>query len=108
MRAGSGGGWDGRHPGISGNRVAQGGEDADAVFGGGGDVAADGVPVPGGLLGAEPAGDLLLGLGWAHVPLGLVGRWWYPQVRKEPEHIVLAVVQAFQQQPGGRLLLLRA
>ena len=34
----------------------QSGEDADAVLGGGGDVAADGVPVPGGLLGAESVG----------------------------------------------------
>ncbi len=39
-----------------------GGEDVGAVLGGGGDVAADGVPVAGDLLGAEPAGDLLLGL----------------------------------------------
>ena len=38
---------DGRHPGISGEGVADGGEDADAVLGGGGDVAADGVPVRG-------------------------------------------------------------
>jgi hypothetical protein len=34
-----------------------------AVLGGGGDADADGVPVAGGLLGAEPTGDLLLGLG---------------------------------------------
>jgi hypothetical protein len=38
---------DGRHPGVSGESVAQGGEDAGAVLGGGGDVAADGVPVAG-------------------------------------------------------------
>jgi hypothetical protein len=68
----SGAGGDGWHPGVSGERVAQGGEDADAVLGGGGDVAADGIPVPGGLLGAEPAGNLLLGLGRAQVAFGLI------------------------------------
>jgi len=40
----SGAGRDGWHPGVSGERVAQGGEGADAVLGGGGEVAADGVP----------------------------------------------------------------
>src|SRR5580700_4865351 len=87
----SAGGGDGRHPGIPGERVAQGGEDADAVLGGGGNVAADGVPVPGGLLGAEPAGDLLLDLGRSHVSLGLVRGRGYAQVGGEPEHVVLAV-----------------
>jgi hypothetical protein len=66
-------------------------------------VAADGVPVPRGLLGAEPAGDLLLDLGRSHVSLGLVRGRGYAQVGQEPEHVVLAVAQAFQQQPGGRL-----
>jgi hypothetical protein len=45
-----GNGW---HPGVAGDRVAQGGEDAGAVLAGGGDVAADRVPVPGDLLGPE-------------------------------------------------------
>ena len=93
---------DGRHPGIAGKRVTQG-EDAGAVPGGGGDVAADGVPVAGDLLGAEPAGDLLLGLRRAHIPLGLVRRRRYPQVGQEAEHVVLAVAQAFRQHAGGRL-----
>ena len=44
---------DGRHPGVSGERVAQGGEDVDAVLGGGGNVASDGVAVPGCLLRAR-------------------------------------------------------
>jgi len=68
----SAGGGDGRHPGIPGERVAQGGEDADAMLGSGGNVAADGVPVPGGLLGAEPAGDFLLGFGGPQVAFGLM------------------------------------
>ena len=46
-----------------------GGQDVGAVLGGGGDVPAYGVPVAGDLLGAEPAGDLLLGLGWPQVAL---------------------------------------
>ena len=59
---GSGAGRDGWHPGVPGEGVADGGEDGDPVLGGGGGVSADGVPVPGGFLRAEPAGDLLLGL----------------------------------------------
>ena len=59
--------------------------------------------MPGGLLGAEPAGDLLLDLRRAHVSLGLVRGRGYAQVGGEPEHVVVAVSQAFQQQPGGRL-----
>jgi len=106
LRAGLGAGGNWRHPGISGEGVAQSGEDAGAVLGGGGDVAADGVPVPGGVFGAEPAGDLLLGLGRADVPFSLVRGGGNTQVRGEPEHVILAVVQAFQQQPGGRLLRL--
>jgi hypothetical protein len=42
------------------------------MLGGGGDVAADGVPVAGGLLRAEPAGDLLLGFRRPQVTLGLI------------------------------------
>ena len=34
--------------------------------------------------------------------------WGYPQVRKEPQDVVLAVVQAFQQHPARRLLGVRA
>ena len=56
----------------------------------------------------EPAGNLLLDLRRAHVSLGLVRGRGYAQVRQEPEHVVLAVAQAFQQQPGGRLSRLGA
>jgi hypothetical protein len=51
---------EGRHPGVSGEGVADGGDDGLAVLAGGVEVAADGVAVAGGGLGAEPAGDLLL------------------------------------------------
>ena len=47
--------WDGRHPGVPGEGVVDGGQDVRAVLGDGGDVAADGVPVAGDLLRAEPA-----------------------------------------------------
>lgn len=52
---------DGWHPGAAGEGVVDGGQDVGAVLGDGGDVAADGLPVPGGLFGAEPPRYLLLG-----------------------------------------------
>ena len=69
---GSGVGRNRRYPGVSGEGVADGGEDGDAVLDGGGCVAADGVPVASGFLRAEPAGDLLLGLRWPQVAFGLM------------------------------------
>jgi hypothetical protein len=81
--------------------------DVLAVLGGGGDVTADRVPVPGDLLGAEPAGDLLLGFGWPHVSLRLVGGGRDPQVIDEPQHVVVSVTQAFQQVPAGMLFAAR-
>jgi hypothetical protein len=60
--------------------------------------------VAGDLLGAEPARDLRR----AQVAFSLVRCGRYAQVRQEPQDIVLAVVQAFQRQPGRRLLLVRA
>jgi hypothetical protein len=78
------------------------------MLGGGGGVAADGVPVAGGLPGAEAAGDLLLGLGGSQVTFGLVGGGRDGGAGEEPQHVGLAVVQAFEQVPGGRLLALAA
>src|SRR5262252_7547854 len=95
---------DGRHPGVPGEGVVDGGQDVGAVLGGGGDVAADGVPVAGDLFGAEPAGYLLLRLGGSDVPLGLVRSRGYAQVGGEPQHVVLPVAQAFQQVAAGPLL----
>ena len=43
-----------------------------AVLGGGGVAAAYGEPIAGDLLAKEPAGDVLLGLGWPQVAFGLV------------------------------------
>jgi hypothetical protein len=71
-RAGLGAFRDWRHPGFSGEGVAERGDDAGAVFCGGGDVTADGVPVPCDVFGAEPAGDLLLGFRRAQVAFGLI------------------------------------
>jgi hypothetical protein len=51
---------DGRHPGVAGEGVVDGGQDMGTVLGGGGDVAADGVPVASGLPGAEPADPVAL------------------------------------------------
>ena len=69
---GSGGGRDGWYPGFPGEGVVDGYEDGDAVLDSGGGVAADGVPVAGGFLRAEPAADLLLGLRRPQVAFGLI------------------------------------
>src|SRR5260370_37902337 len=95
---------DGRHPGVAGEGVVDGGQDVGAVLGGGGDVAADGVPVAGGLLGAEPARYLLLGLGWPHIAFRLVGCGRDAQVGGEAEHVALPVAQAFEPVAAGLLL----
>src|SRR5258708_69821 len=95
---------DGRHPGSSGEGVADGGQDVGAVLGGGGDIAADGVPGAGDLLGAEPAGDLLLGLSGPQIAFRLIRRRRDPQVGGEPEPVVLPVAQAFEQVAAGLLL----
>jgi hypothetical protein len=99
---------DRRHPGVSGECGEDSGKDGNAMLGGGGQVAADGVPVPGGCFRAEPTGDLLLYFRRAHVSFGLVGRRRDAQVGEEPQYVVAAVVQAFQQQPARRLLLVAA
>jgi hypothetical protein len=98
----AGRGW--ADPRAAGEGVADGGQDADAVLAGGVEVAADGVPVPGGLLGAEPPGYLLLRLRGAQVTFGLVGGGRDLQVIGEAEHVVLPVTQAFQQVTEGLLL----
>src|SRR5258708_39528741 len=102
--AGSGRIWDGWHPQVAVECVAQCRQDADSVLGCRGDIAADRVPVPGGLLGAQTAGYLLLGLCRAHVTFRLVGGGRDPQVQDEAEHVVLPVAQAFQQVPATLLL----
>jgi hypothetical protein len=70
--AGSGDFGQAWHPGISGEGVADGGQGAHAVLGGGGGVAADGVAAAGDLFGAEAAGDLLLRLRGPQVAFSLV------------------------------------
>jgi hypothetical protein len=94
--------------GVPGDRVAQCGEDAGAVLGGGGDVAADGVPVAGGGFGAEPPGYfcwVFAGRRSRSAPLEVGG---IRRSDKEPQDVMLTVVQVFQQHPGRRLLLVRA
>jgi hypothetical protein len=81
-----------------------GGQNMGAVFGGSGNVAADGVPVAGDLFGAEAPGDFLLGLRGPEISFGLVGCRRYPQVGGEAEHVGLPVAQAFEQVAAGPLL----
>jgi hypothetical protein len=90
--------------GVAGEGVVDGGQDVGAVLGDGGDVAADGVPVAGGLLRAEPAGDLLLGLSWPQVAFRMIRSRRDPQAGGEAEHVGLPVAQAFEQVAAGLLL----
>src|SRR5258708_23149302 len=87
LGCGSGGSGDRRDPGISGEGIADGGEDGGAVLCGGGGVAADRVPVAGGLFRAEPAADLLLGFRGPQVTFGLVGGGRDGGVGQEPQHV---------------------
>lgn len=75
-------------PGVAGDRVENGGHGIEAVFCGGGDIAADGQPVSGGLFGLETSADLLLDLQGPQVALALVVRGRDRRVEHEPEHIV--------------------
>jgi DNA polymerase III delta prime subunit len=101
---GSGGSGDRRDPGISGEGVADGGEDGGAVLCGGGGVAADRIPVAGALFRAEPAADLLLGFRGAQVAFGLVGGGRDGGVGQEPQYVGFTAAQAFQERQRGWLL----
>jgi hypothetical protein len=73
------------------------------VIGDGGDVAADGVPVAGDLLGAEPTRYLLLG-SWRAA--GRVRPGWSrrdPQAGGEPRYVSLPVAKALEQVAAGLL-----
>jgi hypothetical protein len=102
---GSGAGGDGWYPGVAGEGVADGGEDVVSVLGCGRCVPADGVPVPGGFLRAEPAADFLLGFRWSCVPFSLVARGGNRGVGQEPQDVGFAVPEAFRQEAGRGLLL---
>src|SRR5262249_2685879 len=88
---------DGWRPGAAGEGAAQGGEHLCPVFAGGGEVAADGVAVAGGVFGAQAAGDFLLGFGGAQVAFGLVGGGRDAGVEDEAQHVGFAGTQVFQQ-----------
>src|SRR5512135_754443 len=76
----------------------------NSVLAGGGCVTADGVAVPGRGLGAEPAADLLLGFRGAQVAFCQVAGGRDGGVGEEPQHVGFAVLEAFPQVQGGRLL----
>ena len=52
----------------------------------------------------EPTADLLLGLGGPQGAFGLVAGRRDGGVGEKPQHVGFAVAQAFQQEPGWRLL----
>src|SRR6266545_981771 len=95
------GGW---HPWVAEDGGAECWHDVEAVFGGGGDVAADGHPVAGDLLRLESSGDLLDGLPRPQVAFRLVVGGRDACVVDESQHVVFAVAEYFQQAPAGVLL----
>lgn len=90
----------GRASGVGRGRVAQDGEAVVAVLDGGGEVAADGEAVLGAFFAGQSAGDVLADLGQPQVAFGLVGGGRHLQVEGEAQHVVLAVAQDLQEQPG--------
>jgi hypothetical protein len=98
-------GWCGGRwpPGITGEGVADAGQDVDAVLAEGVDVAADVEAVLGGLRAGEPPGDLLLGLGRAQAAFADVVGGPDPGVGGEPQGVVFAVTAELQQRPAGWL-----
>ena len=90
-------------PGVSGEGVADAGQDVDAVFAHGVDVAADVEAVLGDDLAGEPSGDLQLGLGRAEAAFADVVGGPDPGVAGEPQDVVFAVAAELQQDPAGGL-----
>src|SRR5207342_2516056 len=90
-------------PGVSGEGVADAGQDVDAVFAHGVDVAADVEAVLGDDLAGEPPGDLLLGFGRAQAAFADVVGGPDPGVGDEQQDVGLAVAAEFQQDPSGGL-----
>src|SRR3977135_219999 len=88
-------------PGVSGDGLAQGGDDVGAVFAGGVDVSANVESVLGDVFAGQPAGDFLLGLGGPQVALADVVRGPDPGVEAEPENVVFVVTAELQQLPPG-------
>ena len=100
---------EGWHPGVPGEGAADGGDDVLAVLAGGVDVAADGVAVAGGGLGAEAAGDLLLGFRGAagRARPGCSSAGSQCRVRNRSTSASRSL-QAFQQQRPGFCFAVRA
>src|SRR3979409_1097203 len=98
-------GWRGDRwlPGITGEGVADAGDDVGFVFADGVDVAADVEAVLGDGLAGESSGDLLLGLGGSQVAFAEVVGGPDPGVGAEGEDIVFVVVEELQQGPAGWL-----
>src|SRR3954471_20965283 len=84
----------GGRPGSALGEHDEGVEEGAAVFGGGGQVAADRAELSGSGEGAEAAGHLLPEVDHADVAFGAVVVRWYPQVGGEAQVVVLPVAQA--------------
>src|SRR3954463_5110648 len=80
-----------RHPGAALGEHDEGVEEVVAVFGGGGQVAADRAELFGAGESAQAAGHLLPQLNHADIALGPVVVGWYSPVGGEAEVVVLAV-----------------
>src|SRR5947209_10937137 len=88
-------------PGSAFGEHDEGVEEVPAVFGGGGEVAADRAELLGSGEGAQAAGYLLPQLDHSYVALGAVVVGWYSPVGGEAEVVVLAVAQ-----PAGERVVL--
>jgi hypothetical protein len=87
--------WDWK-PGIALEQAPQHAKHAQSLLAGGRDVAAHGQERLGPGQRAPAAGNLLLQLDHAQIPLGLVVVERHPKVVQEPQHLVTVSVQAGQ------------
>jgi hypothetical protein len=92
-------------PWLAGDGHFEGVEGVDAVFDRDGDEAVDGQVGFGGIIGGEPAGDLLLCLGGPQIPFGLVVHGRNRGVVTGPHDVVVTVMAVFEQGPDRELFV---
>jgi hypothetical protein len=83
--------------GAARERQGEGLEDVAALLVEGGKVVTDGRESPDPCVGAEGIGDCLLGLGQAHIALGLTVVEGHAQVGDEAQHLLALLAQALDE-----------